>query len=452
MLIVGAGPTGLTAACEALQQGLTVRIIERRAERAPTSRALVLHARTLETLETLGCAQQLVDAGQRFRGLHVVTRPGRRSRYVDLLQRRWGDTRYPFWLSLPQYDTERILEQHLTSLGGAIEWATSLTSIEIGRDATAAALARGDGHRVDHHARWVLGCDGGHSTVRDQARIRLPRNDDGVTFALADIHAPSELPEDEGHVVLGSCGLLFVVPLPKPGWWRLIAQVANDHLELDIPGWNALVRERCGLPLAAQELGWTSTLRLTSGVAERFRERGVFLLGDAAHLYSPVGGQGLNMGIQDAHNLAWKLGLVASAQLTAPQVDAVLDSYDGERRPLAAGMVRTTERATRLLTARGAVRRRLLRSFLGVALMSSRVKDKLGRGVGMLDIPTAGAARLQNPELPAGGRLHDVVDKRRPTLLTWQGEEILVRPDRIVAPPGSIPHSVRINADGGDMC
>jgi 2-polyprenyl-6-methoxyphenol hydroxylase-like FAD-dependent oxidoreductase len=442
VLVVGAGPTGLTAACEASRHGLSVRIVERRARRARHSKALVVHARTMEVLELMGCAAPTLEAGQRFRALHVHTRPGRHRAYVDLLDRRWGDTRYPFWLSIPQYETERVLESHLEAMGEPLEWSTELVALEERDEFVSAMLRTPSGALVEQRARWVLGCDGGRSLTRRESGMTMERDEMGVSFALADVHTESDLAADEGHVVLSNDGLLLIVPMTEPGVWRLIAHVPDGMDSLDAAGWQALVEHRSGFDLGIRRMGWSSHFQLSSGVADRFRNGRVFLLGDAAHVHSPVGGQGLNTGVQDAHNLIWKLALVQRPEVDAETRRVLLDSYESERRAIAADMVRNTGRATRALTLRNPLARGALRSFARIALRSRRFKDRLGRGVGMLELLTGGAPRLPNPEVEPGVRLHDRVDPRLPTLLNWKGRQLLVRPDRIVANVGSLPHYV----------
>lgn len=447
LLVVGAGPTGLAAACDALRHGLSVRVVERRPSRAEHSKALVLHARTLEVLEVMGCAEALVAAGQRFRALHVRTATDATPVRVDLEQRRWGDTKYPFWLSLPQYETERILERRLEALGGAIDWGTELTSLVDGPGGVAVTLSSERGLQT-HHARWVLGCDGGRSLTRDLLGVALPREELDLTFALADVHTRCALVEDEGHVVMTADGVLLIVPMPERGLWRLIAQVPRDAALDDPAAWNALVLERAGLDLGVHRLGWSSRFTLTSGVAARFRKGNVFLLGDAAHVHSPVGGQGLNTGVQDAHNLVWKLALHRRAALDEAAREALLESYEQERRPTALAMVGTTATATRLLTLRSPVARWLRSRAAWLALRLPFVQDRLARGVGMLDLLTDGQPRLPNPELGGGARLHDRVHALLPTALRWQGQELLVRPDRVLARPHLFPADVAVAARG----
>jgi NADPH-dependent dioxygenase len=447
LLVVGAGPTGLAAACDALRRGMSVRVVERRDARAELSKALVVHARTMEVYERLGCAEEVLARGARFRALHVHTRPGRARTTVDLLGRRWGETRYPFWLSVPQYEVERVLEGVLARRGGAIGWSTELVGLEPSSDAVTAVLRGPDGATSAHRARWVLGCDGGRSATRELLGVSLRRAAIGRTFALADVRTASDLAQDEGHMVWADEGLLLIVPMPEPGVWRLIAEVDPATPELDAAGWGALVRDRAGIDLRVATTGWRSRFDLTSGVSEHLRRGRVFLLGDAAHVHSPVGGQGLNTGAQDAHNLLWKLALCARPELTSAERESLLDSYEAERRPIAEAMVRGTELATRVLTARGLVRG-ALRALAPRLLSLGRVQDRLGPGVGMLSLRTGGRARLPNPALAGGGWLHDRIDPTLPTLLDWEGETILVRPDGVIARPDELPSVPRARVTG----
>lgn len=451
LLIVGAGPTGLAAALDARRHGLSVRIVERRAERADYSKALVVHARTMEVFERLGCAAEVRAAGAQFRALHVHTRPGKNSTRVDLIDRNWGDTRYPFWLSVTQYEVERVLEHQLRLAGVHVEWNTTLVGLQQEADRVTSTLQRGDGAIERHDARWLLGCDGGRSSTRDLIEVRMDRTELGVSFALADVTTDSELPSDEGHVVWADEGLLLIVPMPAPGVWRLIAQVGNNASALDAEGWNRLVQRRALLDLKIRSMGWNSQFALTSGVSATLRRERVFLLGDAAHVHSPVGGQGLNTGVQDAHNLVWKLALSDNLNLPAEMRESLLDSYARERHAVAVAMVRATERMTRVLTGRHPLLFGLLRRLAPLVIRRRRIADKLGRGVGMLDLLTDGQQRLPNPELPTGRRLYDHVDPLLPTALVWRGQQLIVRPDRVIARAGTLLALRRadLDRDGG---
>ncbi|MEU1921030.1 FAD-dependent monooxygenase [Streptomyces albogriseolus] len=493
VLIVGAGPTGLTAACEAIRHGLTVRIVDRKACRSTFSKALVVHARTLEIFETMGVADQILAEGARFTALNVHTRR-RGTVRVDLLGLPWGDTDYPFWLSIPQYATERVLEAHLNRRGGKVEWEVTLEDLHDDGSHVQASLDHAGAGRETVRARWLIGCDGGRSRVRDAAGLCLDRSDAGATFVLADVKTTATLPEDEGHAFLAPEGLLLIVPMPEPRRWRIIAHVPQARQDADIligeDFLDGLIRRRSGISFGSHDVTWTSQFRLSHGLADHYRKGRIFLAGDAAHIHSPVGGQGLNTGVQDAHNLLWKVA--AARRMDTAQADALLDSYEAERRPVARTMVRGTARATRILTTRKGVPRALLGLIAPTVLSRPSVQARFGRGVGMLDIAyrdsssSPGAARglftpggrMLNPHLGSGGRLYQHLSplgftwivRRRPgdthpqhgdprwagtsvfflpdheltdlPELTTAAPVVLIRPDRYIAAFGETPESI----------
>ncbi|MBN9149905.1 MAG: FAD-dependent monooxygenase [Micrococcales bacterium] len=487
VVVVGAGPTGLTAAAEAQRLGLSVRIIERKADRGAFSKALVVHARTLEVFETMGIAPDILAQGVPFAALNIRSAAARRATRVDLLGLRWGDTAYPYWLSAPQYATELVLQKHLEALGGAVEWSTSLQGFEDVGDHVTVAIEGQDGPEAVT-ARWIIGCDGGQSTVRRLAGIDLKRTGAGTTFLLADVKTTLDIVEDEGRVFLAPEGLLIIVPMPEPRRWRIIAHVnraAADPRTVDATYLDDVIRQRSGLEFGSHDVTWTSQFDLSHGVADRFRKGRVFLAGDAAHIHSPVGGQGLNTGVQDAHNLMWKIALAHDSTTSAAQQH--LDSYESERRGTALPMVNGVARVTALITARRPLVRRVLGRVAPKVLARRRVHERLGRGVGMLNLAYATGRgkfgrevgkRLGNPLLGSGERLYEKLD---PTGFTWvaigdaidslpdtgapewrglpvvlvPAEElavpsrfsspsrvILVRPDRYIAAVGSNPHSI----------
>ncbi|EST18462.1 FAD-dependent monooxygenase [Streptomyces roseochromogenus] len=430
VLVIGAGPTGLTAACEALRHGLSVRIVDRKPGRSTFSKALVVHARTLEIFETMGVAEQILTEGARFTALNVYTRRRRPVR-VDLLGLPWGDTAYPFWLSIPQYATERVLESHLNQRGGRIEWGVELDEIHSNGNHVTVTLQHGTWRREVTRARWLIGCDGGRSRVRAAAGLRLERSDAGANFVLADVKTTADLVEDEGHVFLAPEGMLLIVPMPEPRRWRIIAHAPQAGQDTSLPVGKAflddLIRRRSGITFGSHDVTWTSQFQLSHGLADHYRRGRVFLAGDAAHIHSPVGGQGLNTGVQDAHNLLWKLA--AARHMQPGLADSLLDSYEAERRPVAHSMVRQTARATSALTTRTPALRHLLATLAPHLLTRPATQARLGRGVGMLDIgypnsPLANAApmspgaglRMPNLALRAGGRLHQ---RLNPLGHTW---------------------------------
>jgi len=473
LLVIGAGPTGLTAAAEATRLGLSVRIVDRKASRSTFSKALVMHARTLEALGPLGIADTLVAEGAQFEALNV--RFGDREPVrVDLGALDWGDTRFPYWLSIPQYATERVLEERLEALGGTVEWETSLVDLKQDEGAAHALLTGSDGTEAWCSARYVVGADGGRSKTRELVGIGMDRQSLGQSFILADAKTTCDLIPTEGHGWRADGGLLLIVPMPEAHMFRIIAHMPkvgpDDQVSLDATFLDEVVRERTGIAFGAHDLAWTSQFALSQGLSESYRSARVFLAGDAAHVHSPVGGQGMNTGIQDALNLVWKLALARA--VSGEAAETYLASYEEERRPVAGAMVQATGRATKLLCARNPLLRFVI-AMVGSRLVTrDRVQQILGRPMGMLDVAYAASAILPRssagspltagqrlPDVPLGhGRLHDLLAPIGHTLLdldagtvSSDGEPaqlgpddasclrdalgqglVLVRPDRIV--------------------
>ncbi|MEU9247736.1 FAD-dependent monooxygenase [Streptomyces sp. NPDC048385] len=452
VLVVGAGPTGLTAAAEARRHGLRVRVVERRPSRSPFSKALVVHARTLEVFAAMGVADAVVAQGARFTALNAhIGGPRHRTR-VDLLHQPWGDTEYPYWLSIPQYATEQILERHLVSLCVEVEWATTLHTVTDRGDHVDAIVERADGSTETIRSRWLIGCDGARSHVRDQVGLRLDRTDAGATFVLADVKTTCALKQDEGHVFLGREQLLLIVPMPEPDRWRIIAHVptpaVGPALTIDAAYLDDLIRRRAGIEFGSHDVTWQSQFDLSQGLVDHYHKGRVFLAGDAAHVHSPVGGQGLNTGVQEAHNLAWKLA--AAERLKPGPASRLLDSYEAERRPVARAMVQGTARATRVLTATNPVLHRAVRAVAPHVIARHRVQARLSRDVGMLDIGYPGSPlartttshaagrRLPNPRLALGGRLHDRLSRNGYTwIVTGRADD--QAPDAAAAEWGDVP-------------
>ena len=343
VLIVGAGPTGLTLAAALASQGVQAIVIDRLAEGANTSRAAVVHARTLEVLEPLGIAQALVGRGLQAQRFTI------RDRDRVLVPIGFADlpTAYPYTLMVSQAVTESVLLQRFTELGGQVLRPRTLVALT--QDESAATATLDDGSRL--RARFVVGADGMHSAVREQARIPFSGGSYGESFVLADVRLTGGVPSAEVILYFSPAGLVVVAPLPG-GLHRVVATVDEAPEQPSAAFVQALLdargpqRERA----VVHEVFWGSRFRVQHRVADVYRAGRVLLAGDAAHVHSPAGGQGMNAGILDAISLAGALVKALAGELAA------LDAYGAERRPAARQVVALADRLTRLATARPGLR------------------------------------------------------------------------------------------------
>jgi 2-polyprenyl-6-methoxyphenol hydroxylase-like FAD-dependent oxidoreductase len=377
-LIVGAGPTGLVMAHELARDGIQCRLIDKAPHRAMESRAIAIHSRTVETFEMMGLADAFLEAGQRIAGVNIYGESGR------IAHPEFGilDTRYPFVLGVPQDETERILGERVARHGVRVERNTELIGLAQHESDVSARLRTGD--RVEEvETDWLLGCDGAHSTVREQLGISFARATYPEHFVLADVKVAGELNHAEAQVWLQREGGLAFFPLPEDRWRLIIINSPPDwHHEPSLAQCQALVDERGLDRLKLGDPRWTSVFRIHRREAARFRKDRVFLLGDAAHIHSPVGGQGMNMGIQDAFNLAWKLSLV----LRSGGNPQLLDSYEAERKPVDEAVIRQTDRATRLVSLHGTVARFIRDHMMSLLTQIPAVAEKLGEGLSGLAV------------------------------------------------------------------
>jgi 2-polyprenyl-6-methoxyphenol hydroxylase-like FAD-dependent oxidoreductase len=343
VLIVGAGPTGLTLAAALAAKGVRTTLIDRQAAGANTSRAAVVHARTLEVLEPLGVAQTLVSRGipaQRFtiRDRDRVLVP---IGFEDL------PTSYPYTLMISQADTESVLLQRLTRLGGRVQRPRTLVGLT--QDATKATALLDDGSRVS--ARYVVGADGMHSAVREQAGIPFSGGNYAESFSLADVRLTGAVPRDEVILYFSPAGMVVVAPLPG-GVHRIVATVNQAPEHPDVAFVQALLdtrgpeREKA----VVHEVLWGSRFRVQHRIADAYRAGRVVLAGDAAHVHSPAGGLGMNAGILDAMSLADALEAALAGHTGA------LDAYGAQRRPVAQQIVALADRLTRMATIRPGLR------------------------------------------------------------------------------------------------
>jgi 2-polyprenyl-6-methoxyphenol hydroxylase-like FAD-dependent oxidoreductase len=341
VLVVGAGPTGLTLAANLAAFGATVRVVDRRDAAARESRALVVQPRTLEVLRPLGVTQALLDRGDgaaRVRlhldGHEVV---------VPLSDFAVDDTSYPFLLVLRQAEVEAALLANLAARGLPVEWGAELLSYRAGQAGVSCTVRRSDGRTELVRARYLVGCDGADSTVRRHAGVEFKGGAYRRSVLLADIDIDEDLPGDAAHVFVGPDGVLVAFAAGEHAAWRLL--LVEDHRPGHTDDPEAEVRAAAeGLSagrVRARRVAWTARIPLQHRLAATFRSGRVFLAGDAAHVHSPAGAQGMNTGIQDASNLGWKLALTARGVAAA----ALLDTYGAERRPVARAVLALTHLA-----------------------------------------------------------------------------------------------------------
>jgi 2-polyprenyl-6-methoxyphenol hydroxylase-like FAD-dependent oxidoreductase len=354
VLIVGAGPTGLVLALWLTRLGTAVRVIDKTAEPGTTSRALAVQARTLEYYHQLGIADAVVAGGVQIANLNFWVK-GTPAARVPLRHIGEGLTPYPFALVFPQDAHERLLVERLDALGVRVERRTELLRFEQNDRGVRATLRRPDGSEEVCEAAYLAGCDGASSTVRDALGVGFPGGTYTGLFYVADVTATGPAVNDELHVDLEDADFLLVFPLKGKNRLRLVGVVRDlpgrDHRALTFEDVKGRAIEH--LKLHIEAVNWFSTYRVHHRVAHHFQKGRVFLLGDAAHIHSPVGGQGMNTGIGDAVNLAWKLAAV----LNRGAAESLPDTYEPERIPFARRLVATTDRVFTLVTARGFVAR-----------------------------------------------------------------------------------------------
>jgi 2-polyprenyl-6-methoxyphenol hydroxylase-like FAD-dependent oxidoreductase len=354
VLIVGAGPTGLVLALWLTRLGVRVRIIDKTAEPGTTSRALAVQARTLEFYSQIGLSDAVVAQGRKTIGANMWV-AGKRAAHAVLGEMGEGLSPFPYVLIFPQDEHERLLIERLGEAGIQIERRTELITFKDDGSRVLAELKLPDGSQETCEAAYIGGCDGAHSTVREKLKIGFPGGIYDHLFYVADVEAIGATMNGELHVALDSTDFIVVFPLNGEGRARLVGTVSQEAEERDDElSWSDVNSRVLGwISIDVKRVNWFSTYRVHHRVAAHFREGLAFLLGDAAHIHSPVGGQGMNTGIGDAVNLAWKLAAVLQGRAGR----SLLDSYEPERIAFARRLVATTDRAFTAVTSPGAMAR-----------------------------------------------------------------------------------------------
>jgi 2-polyprenyl-6-methoxyphenol hydroxylase-like FAD-dependent oxidoreductase len=354
VLIIGAGPTGLVLALWLTRLGVRVRIIDKTAEPGTTSRAVAVQARTLELYRQVGLADAVVEAGVKVAAANLWV-GGARAARVPLGRLGEGLSPFPYALTYPQDAHERLLNERLDALGVRVERCTELVRFDQHPDQVRAVLKRPDGSEETCEAAYLAGCDGARSTVREALGTGFPGGTYTGLFYVADVTAAGPAADGDIHVDFEEADFLAVFPLKGAGRLRLVGPVhwEPNHEPRELTFEDVGERAIRNLKLRVARVNWFSTYRVHHRVAAHFREGRAFLLGDAAHVHSPVGGQGMNTGIGDAVNLAWKLAAV----LRGSADDRLLATYEPERIAFARRLVATTDRIFTLVTRQGVIAR-----------------------------------------------------------------------------------------------
>ena len=376
-LVVGAGPVGLTLAAELTRHGVSCRIIDRSATRSDKSKALVLWPRSLEHLDSSGAVEPFLAHGLRV-GRARIFGGGR-----PLAQLTFDGmpSAYSFALMIPQSETERLLENHLNQLGVQVERCVELLDFSARPDAVTARLRRADASEESVRIAWLLGCDGAHSTVRHGLGMEFSGSAEPNDWILADVHIGGDIAADEVRIYMSSAGILAFFPIAKERF-RIVADTGpaaavERPRDPSVEEVQAVVDARGPRGLIVRDPIWLTSFRINERKVNDYRRGRVFLAGDAAHIHSPAGGQGMNTGMQDAYNLAWKLALVHAGRGR----DRLLDSYTRERSAVGDLVVRNAAAMTRIATLRHPaaqhMRNRVLPVLASLAPVRSALRDTL---------------------------------------------------------------------------
>ncbi|MBX3709703.1 MAG: FAD-dependent monooxygenase [Gammaproteobacteria bacterium] len=379
VLIVGAGPTGLMVACELARYGVSFRIVDKKAEPTLSSNATWIQSRTIEIFEHIGMANRFIKLSNRCHAINLYF-DGKSLVKIPL---KYIDSKYPYILILPQSETEQLLNQRLEELDHKVERSVELINVEQRDDGVVSEVRYADGHMEKISSNWLIACDGANSTVREKCGIFFPGEDLSEQFIVADADIESFMSKNEAHVFLGQATLFAAFPLAS-GKYRITA-----NLHLDYPRRNfsereviEMVQERAQGAYYVKAASWISSFWIHSRVVNHMRQDRIFLVGDAAHVHSPAGGQGMNSGIQDAYNLAWKLALVIQEKA----VPSLLDSYHMERYPIIQNIVKQTEYYTKMALSDDLFLENLHRFTEKIKNNETRVSKKIGEQLTQLNI------------------------------------------------------------------
>jgi 2-polyprenyl-6-methoxyphenol hydroxylase-like FAD-dependent oxidoreductase len=350
VVIIGAGPTGLSLAAQLLRHNIDFMILEKNEKTTHLSKAVVVQARTLEIFEEIGLAREAIKRGRLTTAMNIYYK-GRRKAFLDLAGMGEGISAFPFALSLEQSKTEKLLLEHMEANGKAVQWQSEFVCFE--QDAAVTVYykdANGIGKIIK--AEYIVGCDGAGSIVRHQMGASFKGDTLPKLFYVADVTLSSSvINKDELFIFLIKKGFVIFFPMEGVDHYRMIG-IIPDYEEGDTITFEAIsdaVKEQVKIPIAFEELKWFSTYKVHSRKADFFMKQRCFVAGDAAHIHTPAGGQGMNTGIQDAYNLAWKISCVMNDKADSQ----LLDTYNIERIENARHLLQTTDRMFDFMAGRG---------------------------------------------------------------------------------------------------
>jgi 2-polyprenyl-6-methoxyphenol hydroxylase-like FAD-dependent oxidoreductase len=432
VLIVGAGPTGLVLALWLTRLGVRVRLVDKTTEPGTTSRALAVQARTLELYDQIGLAEAVVERGRKAAAANLWV-SGKKRAHAVLGDMGAGLSPYPYALVFPQDEHERLLIDQLAAAGVPVERETELQGFEDSGAGVVARLKHPDGTMETCEAAYIAGCDGARSVVREVLGIGFPGGQYEHLFYVADVEAGGAVMNGELHVGLASDEFLVVFPLQGEGRAWLVGTVRDEaERRGENLSWDDVTKQVIDwMRIDVKRVNWFSTYRVHHRVADRFRKGSAFLLGDAAHIHSPVGGQGMNTGIGDAINLAWKLAAVLQSRANV----SLLDSYEPERIAFARRLVATTDRAFTGVVSKGAtaqfIRLNIVPFFIPILFNLALWRRLMFRTVSQIAIEYRGSSLSEGRagKVHAGDRLPwvnaDLNDTQQDnfrtlTVLDWQ--------------------------------
>jgi 2-polyprenyl-6-methoxyphenol hydroxylase-like FAD-dependent oxidoreductase len=433
VLVVGAGPVGLAMAAELARYGASVRIVEKAAQRTDKSKALVLWSRTMEMMDRMGCSAAFLSAGLKATAANISTGKEQIARLrVDGVA-----TPHPYALMLPQSETERLLEAHLNTLGVKVERSVELTGFVKSIDGVVSTLRRPDGQEETFASGWLVGCDGAHSVVRHQLGMEFEGNTMPSNWILGDVHLSGVPHPGEIDVVWHSSGILAIFPITSTRY-RVIADVGDTYGEVasqdpTLEEVQALLDQRGPGGIVAADPIWLAGFHINERKVAKYRAGRVFVAGDAAHIHSPAGGQGMNTGIQDACNLAWKLALVSRGVCEA---EPLLDSYSVERSAVGEMVLTGAGRLTAVATMTGELKQSIRNHLASLLFGLSSVQKKAAEAVTEISVGY--------PESPLnGGGTHPGEGPR-------EGERAPIRENEARVGAGDSPRFVLFAERGGE--